>query len=599
MHLALYRKFRPKSFDEVIGQNHITTTLRNQVSSGEISHAYLFNGTRGTGKTSVAKVFAQSINCEHPNNGNACTKCATCIALQEPNNMDVLEIDAASNNRVDEIRELREKVKYPPVNGKYKVYIIDEVHMLTDSAFNALLKTLEEPPAHVVFILATTEVQKLPATILSRCMRFDFKLVSIPDLEQHLQNVFSKSNIAFEQEALSLIASLGEGSVRDTLSVADTVVSFSNKNVTYEAVLEAVGAIDRKVLFALGAAILKKDAKNTITAIDSILKLGKSVTQVAKDLSVYFRDLAVIKTANNYKDILSLPEGLMKQLEETAKEFDTKFVLQNLKAFSSLENEFRNTLNPRLVLEVAALSQVTDKTLELEQRIAELEEVVAKGGEITQKKKTKSLNIDSSPPEIIRVVEITSDENGYSLVGEKVDKIPSHKDSLQKSKLEGKEVEQNELVHQHFTGNENYFGDEQNKDGVFIIDEQDFVYDESENYNSDTSKFNEDGTVNKNWLHGKVLVKLREKNNLALHALVGSSLQMKIDGNKLLLLISNDVKYEVVKKEKHLAELQQIVSELGLTLVVQAELVQASAAPKKMDTESRLKEVFGNKLLIK
>ena len=231
MYLALYRKYRPTTFDGVIGQEHITTSLKNQIKNDAISHAYLFCGTRGTGKTSVAKIFAKSINCENPTNGSACGKCPTCLALNDPSNLDILEIDAASNNRVDEIRELREKVKYPPVNGKYKVYIIDEVHMLTDSAFNALLKTLEEPPKHVVFVLATTEVQKLPATILSRCLRFDFKLVGLNDLENHLKRIFNDSGIKFDDSAVSLIARLGEGSVRDTLSIADMCVAYTNKNI--------------------------------------------------------------------------------------------------------------------------------------------------------------------------------------------------------------------------------------------------------------------------------------------------------------------------------------------------------------------------------
>ena len=275
MYLALYRKYRPTTFDGVIGQEHITTSLKNQIKNNAISHAYLFCGTRGTGKTSVAKIFAKSINCEHPVNGSACGKCATCVALNDPSNLDIMEIDAASNNRVDEIRELREKVKYPPVNGKFKVYIIDEVHMLTDSAFNALLKTLEEPPKHVVFILATTEVQKLPATILSRCLRFDFKLVGQADLEQHLKRIFKDSQIEYDDAAVSLIARLGEGSVRDTLSIADMCVAYTNKNITYNAVLNAVGAIDKEILISLAGHILKGDVHNLLKELNEVIKTGK------------------------------------------------------------------------------------------------------------------------------------------------------------------------------------------------------------------------------------------------------------------------------------------------------------------------------------
>ena len=224
-YLAFYRMFRPDTLDKVVRQEHIVKILKNQIESGKIGHAYLFCGPRGTGKTSVAKIFARAINCEHPVNGSPCGKCATCRALSEGSNLDISEIDAASNNGVDEMRDLREKVQYPPVAGKYKVYIIDEVHMLTASAFNAVLKTLEEPPAHAVFILATTEPQKIPATILSRCMRFDFKLIPQRDLEGLLKNIFAKVGKEYEDEAVAAIARAGAGSARDTLSIADMCVS--------------------------------------------------------------------------------------------------------------------------------------------------------------------------------------------------------------------------------------------------------------------------------------------------------------------------------------------------------------------------------------
>ena len=239
---ALYRKYRPKTFDGIIGQNHITDTLANQIQAGKIVHAYLFCGSRGTGKTSTAKIFARAINCLSPQNGSACGKCAVCT--NSASEMDIIEIDAASNNRVDEIRDLRENVKFMPTCGKYKIYIIDEVHMLTDSAYNALLKTLEEPPSHVVFILATTEAHKLPATILSRCVRFDFELVSVENLTKHLADVFTQEGIKYEEEALKVIASAGEGSVRDTLSIADSVTAYAGGNITLAKVLEILSLND-------------------------------------------------------------------------------------------------------------------------------------------------------------------------------------------------------------------------------------------------------------------------------------------------------------------------------------------------------------------
>lgn len=374
-YLALYRKHRPTTFDGVIGQEHITTSLKNQINNNAISHAYLFCGTRGTGKTSIAKIFARAINCEHPVNGSACGMCATCKALSDPSNLDILEIDAASNNRVDEIRELREKVKYPPVNGKYKVYIIDEVHMLTDSAFNALLKTLEEPPKYVVFILATTEVQKLPATILSRCLRFDFKLVSTIDLTNHLKNIFKEDGIGYEEEALSLIARLGEGSVRDTLSIADMCVAFTNKNVTYDSVLKAVGAIDKTTLGEIAKLILAGDKTMLLSKINDVCALGKNVSQLSKDLASYFRDLAVIKTCENYNDILKYPESYLVTLTKIANETNIDNILKALKTFASLDNEFRLTNNPRIVLEVKALGLTEEicNELTLTERVEALE----------------------------------------------------------------------------------------------------------------------------------------------------------------------------------------------------------------------------------
>ena len=313
-YLALYRKYRPTKFDEVIGQNHITQTLTHQVENGAINHAYLFTGTRGTGKTTCAKIFAKAINCLHPVNGSPCGECDVCKELNNPSNMDILEIDAASNNRVDEIRDLREKVKYPPVSGKYKVYIIDEVHMLTDSAFNALLKTLEEPPKHVVFILATTEVQKLPATILSRCMRFDFKLIDSASLAKQVEKVYLDSGITFEPPALDLIANAGLGSSRDTLSIADMVASFCSNNVTFSKTLQVLGSISKETIINLTQHIIEKDVNGFITLLTQVLNDGKNVSVLTKDLMNHFRDLILIANSQNANNILNYPEEIYKKM---------------------------------------------------------------------------------------------------------------------------------------------------------------------------------------------------------------------------------------------------------------------------------------------
>lgn len=376
-YLALYRLFRPAIFSDVIGQDSVTTALKHQVSHGNINHAYLFCGTRGTGKTTCARIFAKAINCENPIDGSPCGVCNTCKHLSDPTNMDIIEIDAASNNRVDEIRELRENVKYPPVHGKYKVYIIDEVHMLTDSAFNALLKTLEEPPSYVVFIMGTTEVHKLPATILSRCMRFDFKLVGTSELIALLKKVFDKQNIKYEEEALPLIASLGAGSVRDTLSIADTCVAYCDDVVTYDGVVRAVGSTDKRVLDSLANHILLGQVKEIFEDIASIAREGKSFAVVAKELTGYLRDMAIVKTCSDYKNILSYPQDRLIMIEKTASMQENATILFALKTFAGLEQEFRYSENERILFEVNALKVATTKqaTLdELDKRVSQLEE---------------------------------------------------------------------------------------------------------------------------------------------------------------------------------------------------------------------------------
>ena len=355
MHLALYRAFRPKTFDEVIGQDHIVSALRNQIMSNKIGHAYLFTGKRGTGKTSCAKIFAKAINCENPQNGSPCGKCDTCKALEDLNNVDVLEMDAASNNGVDEIRSLREKVKYPPIHGKYKVYIIDEVHMLTDSAFNALLKTLEEPPAHAVFILATTEAYKLPQTILSRCMRFDFRLVSKEDLFKQVSKVFDSIGVKYDTASVQAIALAGEGSVRDALSVADCVVAFGGENITIDKTLSILGISDKTSVLNLTNKIFDKDLGGVLSTIDDICKSSKNLTALCKELTSHFKDLLVIKTCANPEKILSLTSDSFSKMKEQANRVQTDALLTFMQKFSSVESEIKYALSPRTLIELTAL----------------------------------------------------------------------------------------------------------------------------------------------------------------------------------------------------------------------------------------------------
>ena len=355
-HLALYRKYRPKTFEEVVGQEHITRAIENQIASGKIGHAYLFTGSRGIGKTSVARIFAKAVNCENNQNGSPCGECETCKRLEKENDINIIEIDAASNNRVDDVRELRDKVKFLPVGAKYKVYIIDEVHMLTDSAFNALLKTLEEPPSHVIFILATTEVHKLPATILSRCVRFDFRLLSIADLVKVLTGVLDKEGVKYDMEALKIIASAGEGSVRDTLSIADSVCAYCNGTITKNDVLKVLGTTDYDMLLKFFDFMIDKDIGGLLGYIDEIDKMGKNMSVFVKELSKHARNLLITLSCKEPNTILNLPEEEFEKFKEQAQRCDEKRLISYLQTFASAENELRYTLSPRLLLETLSLS---------------------------------------------------------------------------------------------------------------------------------------------------------------------------------------------------------------------------------------------------
>ncbi len=362
MNLALYREFRPTTFNQVIGQNHITRTLSNQVKSGELTHAYLFTGTRGTGKTSCAKIFSKAINCLSANDGSPCGQCSVCKALNEPNT-DVLEIDAASNNRVDEIRDLRERVKYPPTIARKKVYIIDEVHMLTESAFNALLKTLEEPPEYVVFILATTEVHKLPATILSRCTRFDFRLLTVDELVNHLRNVFKQKNISCDENSLYLIAQQGAGSVRDTLSIADSVSAFCEKNITYDKCLEVLGLTSSEGITKLVNGIIDGNVRNIFAEVRNILNRGKNISLLCKETTEYFKNLLLIKSGVEDLNILNVMPNELELMKQQALKIDDGVLKTGFDKFARVELDLKYSVNPQNLFEAVCISLVNNPSL--------------------------------------------------------------------------------------------------------------------------------------------------------------------------------------------------------------------------------------------
>ena len=412
-YLALYRMFRPTTLNDVVRQEHIVTVLKNQIDTGRIGHAYLFCGPRGTGKTSIAKIFAASINCETPINGSPCGKCATCQALKDPSNLDITEIDAASNNGVDEMRDLREKVQYPPVAGKYKVYIIDEVHMLSPGAFNALLKTLEEPPTHAVFVLATTEAQKIPATILSRCMRFDFKLIPQEDLEKRLRYVFDQIGKTYDDEAISAIARAGAGSVRDMLSIADTCASYTSGKLTYADVNTVLGNADFEQVAKLCRAVLKGDVGVAFEEAENFLSAGKSVGMLLKDVMNFLNACAVAKTCRDGQKILAFPNDMYALVAAVAKETDGHRLLRVTEIFATVEPDLKYSTSPRILFETAVMkASMPESDYDIEtliSRIADLEKRIEKGVVLKNKGGMSALNENAAPatPEKVSVTRKT------------------------------------------------------------------------------------------------------------------------------------------------------------------------------------------------
>lgn len=379
---SLYRKYRPDTFDKVIGQDHIVRTLKNQIASDSVGHAYIFTGTRGTGKTSVAKIFARAVNCLNPQNGSPCGICENCKELASNSNFDILEIDAASNNSVDQIRELTEKINFAPTVGRYKVYIVDEVHMLSKAAFNALLKTLEEPPSHAIFILATTEIHQIPATILSRCLRFDFRLVPNTVIAERIRFIFDDIGVKYESEAVDLIASAGAGSVRDALSVADMCVSYCNGYVTYGGVLEVLGASDPQKLKTVAECIADGNIDKALQNVAELCNLGKSISILAQDIAALFRNVLYIKHCSDAKSILALPESIFAGLKEMADKYSTERCLSIMKIMSRLEGELRYSAQHRILFEAAVVlaccgGDSDAKVEELQMRVARLEKAIA------------------------------------------------------------------------------------------------------------------------------------------------------------------------------------------------------------------------------
>ncbi|HHV46156.1 MAG TPA: DNA polymerase III subunit gamma/tau [Tissierellia bacterium] len=378
MYQALYRKYRPKTFDEVLGQEHVTTTLKNQIISGNIGHAYLFSGTKGTGKTSTAKIFSRAVNCLHPVNGNPCNECEICKGIMDESIMDVIEMDAASNRKIEDIRELKDKVIYPPAKAKYKIYIVDEVHMLTNQAFNALLKTLEEPPRHLIFILATTDVQKLPQTIISRCQRFDFRRLTSRDIVSNMRNILDKLNVKIDDSILHLIARNSDGAMRDALSLLDQLISYSS-NLTYQDALKILGIANMDFIFSLVENIKNRKIEDSLLAINDIIQEGKDIIQFIKDLIYHYRNLLIAKTSNNAVEIMDMDEGMAKEYIKQSSDMTLDYILRSIEILNDSEKRMSWSTQPRIILEMAVIKLINlEERMSLEDRVRNLEEMISK-----------------------------------------------------------------------------------------------------------------------------------------------------------------------------------------------------------------------------
>jgi len=381
---ALYRKFRPTTFEDVKGQEHIVTTLRNQIKAGRIGHAFLFTGTRGTGKTTSAQILARAVNCEAPVNGNPCGECPMCRSIAAGTSMNVIEIDAASNNGVDNIREIVEEVRYSPTEGKYKVYIIDEVHMLSTGAFNALLKTLEEPPSYVIFILATTEVHKIPITILSRCQRYDFRRITVEEITGRLKELTTAENLPVEDRALRYVATAADGSMRDAISLLDQCVAFYlGETLTYDKVLEVLGTVDVSIFGKLMVYIRTGNVTECLRLLDEIVARGRELTQFTVDFTWYLRNLLLAKASEELMDTMEIPTDYRETFLQEVHANEADRLVRFIRIFSDLTNQIRYASQKRVLVEVALIKlckpQMEPAQDALADRLSRVEEALENG----------------------------------------------------------------------------------------------------------------------------------------------------------------------------------------------------------------------------
>ena len=387
-YISLYRKWRSQDFEEIVGQPAIVQTLKNAIQNNRLAHAYLFSGPRGTGKTSAARILAKALNCEKGPTPKPCGKCQSCHKIRDGHSINVIEIDAASNRGIDEIRELRERIRYTPVEGRYKVYIIDEVHMLTPEAFNALLKTLEEPPSHIIFVLATTELQKVPLTIASRCQRLDFARIKLDEIEGHLRKVAKAEGFEIDEKALNLVGRVAEGSMRDAISLLDQLVSFSGHKISYDDVIMLLGTADEELLFAFGEGLASGDTARVLELIRKGLEEGRSTPQVARDLVSHFRNLLHLKVGSS--EVLELTSDYLERLKKQADQFPLEKIKEVIRALSRAELDMKWHPHARLVLEVALLELLEARSpVTVTKPVSKSEDRGIETGIVTDKRITK------------------------------------------------------------------------------------------------------------------------------------------------------------------------------------------------------------------
>ena len=605
-YLALYRKYRPQNFSNgYVGQEHIVRTLKNQIKTDKIGHAYLFCGARGTGKTSTAKIFARAINCLHPVDGSPCGECEVCKKLLDPSCLDIVEMDAASNNKVEHVRELREKVQYPPVVGRYKVYIIDEVHMLTTEAFNALLKTLEEPPKHAVFILATTEAHKLPATILSRCMRFDFKLVSTKEIASLIKNIYDEIGKKYEDEALTAIARAGEGSFRDALSIADICLSYTDGKLTYKDVLEVIGASDNDKIKEVVYNVFVGNTGNVLSEIDNLLSLGKSVGVLTKDLIDYLRNLMMVKTAKNAKDILALPQDRFDQLKDLSLLVTEQRILRCLEIFSQAENDLKFSTHPRVILETCAIrASRPQEDYDVDALCARVSELEEKLNDVLNNKVLLSEANASGK------ISGTEYKNAPQTAASITDNSPVNKTN--KVYTEGgfsttTENDAEENFGQGFSQPNVVVQDKKEKDdfgfdmeGLVPPPQEDEIdFSNGEKLQPKSQPQTSSGApIPKNKVWGTIIRKLREKGQIVLWAACQELSATVGDDNVITVLTQEDSEFKFLDKEEHKNAIASIAAELGgyKLVVKRAREKEEQEEEFKKDVEI-LKNNFGSDII--